>query len=109
LQAFLQRIVNGGGRVEREYGLGRLRTDLLVLWPYPEGTQKCVIELKLLYASRERTIQEGLAQTWEYMDVCAATEGHLVLFDRNPHKAWEEKLFRRQASHRGKEITVWGM
>ncbi|HLP60196.1 MAG TPA: AAA-like domain-containing protein, partial [Candidatus Deferrimicrobium sp.] len=33
LQAFLQRIVNGGGRVEREYGLGHMRTDLLVIWP----------------------------------------------------------------------------
>ena len=31
LQAYLQRIVNGGGRIEREYGLGRGRTDLLVL------------------------------------------------------------------------------
>ncbi|MBI4771304.1 MAG: ATP-binding protein, partial [Chloroflexi bacterium] len=27
LQAFLQRIVNSGGRIEREYGLGRKRTD----------------------------------------------------------------------------------
>ena len=27
LQAFLQRIVNSGGRIEREYGLGRMRTD----------------------------------------------------------------------------------
>ena len=33
LQAFLQRIVNSGGRIEREYGLGRMRTDLLVVWP----------------------------------------------------------------------------
>ncbi len=33
LQAFLQRIVNSGGRIEREYGLGRGRTDLLVAWP----------------------------------------------------------------------------
>jgi hypothetical protein len=33
LQAFLQRIVNGGGQVTRKYGLGRERTDLLVLWP----------------------------------------------------------------------------
>ncbi len=33
LQAFLQRIVNSGGRIEREYGLGRMRTDLLILWP----------------------------------------------------------------------------
>ena len=33
LQAFLQRVVNGGGRIEREYGLGKMRTDLLVIWP----------------------------------------------------------------------------
>ena len=33
LQAFLQRIANGGGRIEREYGLGRGRTDLLLVWP----------------------------------------------------------------------------
>ncbi len=33
LQAFLQRIVNGGGRIEREYAVGRMRTDLLVIWP----------------------------------------------------------------------------
>ena len=39
-QAFLQRLVNGGGRVEREYGLGRGRTDLLVIWRYPGGVQK---------------------------------------------------------------------
>ncbi|MBF0301795.1 MAG: AAA-like domain-containing protein, partial [Desulfamplus sp.] len=46
LQAFLQRIVNGGGRVEREYGLGRMRTDLLIIWKHSSGVQKVVIELK---------------------------------------------------------------
>jgi len=51
MQAFLQRIVNRGGRVEREYGLGRMRTDLLVIWSYSGGVQKCVIELKLLHGS----------------------------------------------------------
>ena len=40
LQAFLQRIVNGGGRIEREYGLGRRRTDLLVFWPQGEAVRK---------------------------------------------------------------------
>jgi hypothetical protein len=39
LQAFLQRIVNAGGRIEREYGLGRLRTDLLVIWPLNRGQE----------------------------------------------------------------------
>ena len=33
MQAFLQRIFNGGGRIDREYGLGRRRTDLFVQWP----------------------------------------------------------------------------
>jgi hypothetical protein len=32
LMAFLQRIVNGGGRVEREYGLGRGALDLMIFW-----------------------------------------------------------------------------
>ncbi len=40
LQAFLQRIVNGGGRIEREYGLGRRRMDLLVFWPQGEAVRK---------------------------------------------------------------------
>ena len=37
LQAFLHRIVNSGGRIEREYGLGRGRTDLLIVWPRAGG------------------------------------------------------------------------
>ncbi|MEE8390551.1 MAG: ATP-binding protein [Anaerolineae bacterium] len=109
MQAFLQRIVNAGGRVEREYGLGRMRTDLLVLWPYPGGMQKSVIELKILYASLERTLKEGLAQTWEYMDRCGADEGYLVIFDREKDKPWEKKIFKREETYKGREIKVWGM
>ena len=109
LQAFLQRIVNGGGRIEREYGLGRLRTDLLMVWPYAHGIQKVVIELKVLHKSREQTIAQGLTQTWEYLDRCGAAEGHLVIFDRTPAKAWEEKLFERMEMIRGQAIAVWGM
>ncbi len=39
LMGFLQRVVNGGGYVEREYGIGRGRIDLLVRWPHtmPNG------------------------------------------------------------------------
>ncbi len=109
MQAFLQRIVNGGGRVEREYGLGRMRTDLLVKWPFPGGTQKAVIELKLLYKTLEKTIAEGLVQTRDYMDRCGVSEGHLVIFDRTIEKSWEEKIFRREATKGGAPVTVWGM
>jgi len=118
LQAFLQRIVNGGGRVEREYGLGNKRTDLLLIWPLPVAgsnnspyshSQLAVIELKILHYTLEKTITEGLKQTWEYMDKCGAQEGHLVIFDRTLDKPWSEKLFKRKRTHRKQPIQVWGM
>ena len=112
LQAFLQRIVNSGGRVEREYGLGRMRTDLLIIWPAgapPERTRRMVIECKLLRGSLEETIRTGLEQTRAYLDRCAAAEGHLVIFDRTEGKPWREKLFRHERTDGGAPITVWGM
>ncbi len=131
IQAFLQRIINGGGRIEREYGLGRMRTDLLVIWPIkepedirqitedteyqssadrqPEKNQRVVIELKILYKSMEKTIDAGLQQTWEYMDRCRADEGHLVIFDRSPKKSWKKKRFVMEKRFQAHSITVWGM
>ena len=131
LQAFLQRVVNSGGRIEREYGLGRGRTDLLIVWPrgargsdrgprdgpsHPGGgkalrVDKIVIECKLLYGHLEPTIAEGLEQTAAYMDRCAAQEGHLVIIDRDAEaRSWDEKVFRhRKTSRRGVVIDVWGM
>ena len=113
MQAFLQRIVNSGGRIEREYGLGRKRTDLLVVWPLrrdePAAAQKVAIELKIRYGELEKTIREGLEQTWQYMDRCDAAEGHLLIFDRVKNKSWDEKIFHRQESYKGHPIQVWGM
>ena len=123
LQAFLQRVVNSGGRIEREYGLGRGRTDLLVLWP--EGgrvagqgvgsgpaarMRKYVVECKVLHKALERTVAEGVKQTAEYMDRCDAEAGHLVVFDRREGRSWDDKVFRqaRQAQD-GTSIQVWGM
>ncbi|MEM7496230.1 MAG: AAA-like domain-containing protein, partial [Myxococcota bacterium] len=40
LQAFLQRVVNGGGTIHREYALGRGRTDLIVRWPVSPANQQ---------------------------------------------------------------------
>lgn len=115
LQAFLQRVVNGGGRIEREYGLGRGRTDLLLIWPYQdvttpgEQTQKVVLELKVRHRTLQQTIAEGLAQTWEYMDRGDAQEGHLVVFDRAPGRPWVEKIFVRMEEYQGVSIKIWGM
>lgn len=109
LQAFLQRIVNSGGPIDREYGLGRKRTDLMVTWPLESGVQKIVIELKILYKSRKRTIAEGIEQTAGYLDRCGAEDGHLIIFDRRPDRKWSEKIFRKTETIEGKSVTIWGM
>ena len=86
LQAHLQRIVNGGGRIEREYALGRGRTDLLIVWPQGGRERRFVVECKVLRKGLERTIAEGVEQTRSYVDRCGAEAGHLIVFDRTPDR-----------------------
>ncbi|MCA1597211.1 MAG: PD-(D/E)XK nuclease domain-containing protein [Chloroflexi bacterium] len=105
MQAYLQRVVNRGGQVHREYGLGRGRTDLLVVW----REQRFILELKVVRQSPEQTLDRGLEQIASYMDRQQMSEGHLILFDRTAGKAWEEKIIRREEKRAGKLITVWGM
>jgi hypothetical protein len=114
LQAFLQRVVNGGGYIDREYGLGRKRTDLLLRKPltdhYGGPIQRVVMELKILRKSLETTIADGLRQTAAYMDLCGSVdEGHLIIFDRTQTKTWEERIWHRLYEHAGHQIMVWGM
>lgn len=103
LQAFLQRIVNGGGRIVREYGLGRGRTDLYIEFG-PDFEQKIVIELKIRHSSLDNTLSQGLPQTLGYRDTSGAQEAHLVIFDRNPGKTWDEKIWERVEEG----VFVWG-
>ncbi len=48
LMAFLQRVVTGGGRIDREYALGKDALDLLVTWK----TQLISLERKVRHGGR---------------------------------------------------------
>ena len=117
LQAYLHRVVNGGGRIEREYGLGRGRVDLLIRWPESPSSgsgrmREYVVECKVVRAGDglESTVTEGVEQTAGYMDRCAAEAGHLVVIDQRAGRTWEEKVFRRQQQSKGgTPVEVWGM
>jgi len=87
LQAFLQRVINGGGEILREYASGRRRFDLCVKY----AGKKYPIELKLRYGSR--TEQDGLEQLGAYMDKAGVREGWLIIFDRESGKPWEQKIY----------------
>jgi hypothetical protein len=107
LMAFLQRVVNGGGTLQREYALGKRRVDILLKW----RERKIVIELKIRYSSSSEA--DGLKQTAEYMDRSGGSEGHLILFDRDVKKSWDEKIFHRietiSNDTSAKAIHVWGL
>lgn len=102
MMAFLQRVINGGGTLQREYALGTRRVDILIRW----RQQTIVIELKIRHSAR--SIAEGLQQTADYMDTSQADEGHLVVFDRNLKKPWKKKIFRRMEKVDDKTIHLWG-
>ena len=110
LQAHLQRIVNGGGRIEREYALGQGRIDLLIVWPQGGRQRRWVVECKVRRGDLERAIADGIEQTRAYIDRCAAEAGPLIVFDRSPEQSWEQRIFRRTAPYgAGAPVTVWGM
>lgn len=109
LQAFLQRIINGGGRIDREYGLGRGRTDLLVSIKHPGGWQRIVLELKIQRGTREATIEKALPQITRYMDTCGTPEGHLIIFNHMPDICWNDKIYQEQTDFEGHTIQLWGM
>jgi hypothetical protein len=87
LMAFLQRVINKGGEISREFAAGRGRMDLCVSYQghhYP-------IEIKLRYDTQ--TYIKGQKQIAEYMDGLGCNEGWFIVFDRRKRISWKEKLF----------------
>ena len=104
LMAFLQRVVNGGGQIEREYGVGSGRIDLLIRWPLPpapgvserapRAEDRHAIELKVWRPGKPDPLAKGLEQLEGYLARLGLAQGVLVLFDRRPEAevvAWEER------------------
>jgi len=102
LQAFLQRVINGGGHISREMALGKKRVDICVEWK----NQKYPIELKLYKGTK--TIKDSTEQILDYMDKVSSKEGWVVIFDRTPKKSWSKKLYLKEVKQSGKKITFFG-
>jgi hypothetical protein len=102
LMAFLQRVINGGGTLQREYALGTCRVDILVRWQ----KQTILVELKIKH--NLKSMADGLRQIASYMDTSSASEGHLIIFDKDPKKTWENKIFHNLDTSQEKVIHIWG-
>ena len=110
LMAFLQRVLNGGGRIEREYAAGRGRMDLFIEY----NAFKYVIEIKLIYEkqSPDTIKKKGLEQTAKYRDTKAPDcPAYLVIFDRRSEtkeKPWDERIYWQEEAIPGGKVTVVG-
>ncbi|HRI66561.1 MAG TPA: ATP-binding protein [Polyangium sp.] len=102
LMAFLQRVINGGGRIEREYGLGRGALDLMIEWQ----NDRHAIEVKL--RRNKSTEADALEQIGGYLERLGLSEGWLVLFDLRKGGRWEKKLYQRDVEFSGKRIRIVG-
>jgi hypothetical protein len=113
LMAYLQRIVNGGGYVDREYGVGRGRIDLCVRMPCVDrdgrrAWQREALELKVWAPGKPDPLGRGLAQLEGYLERLGLDHGTLVIFDRRPEAEPIEARtrFEEAQTPRGYAVTV---
>lgn len=89
LMAYLQRVVNGAGRIEREYAAGAGRMDLLVV----HGSVRMAIEVKVWRTTRSNPEKDGLVQIEQYLHRHDLNTGYLVIFDQRSNAPfWEERI-----------------
>ncbi|MGJ0606129.1 ATP-binding protein [Cylindrospermopsis raciborskii] len=80
LMAFLHRVVNGGGTLEREYAIGSGRMDICLRY----GKVVMGMELKVWREKKSDPLIKGLTQLDKYLDGLGLDTGWLVIFDRRP-------------------------
>lgn len=104
LMAFLHRVVNGGGTLEREYAIGRGRMDLCLHY----GAVTLGIELKVWRDGEPDPLPEGVAQLDGYLAGLGLENGWLVIFDRRAGQPpiRERTSSTEQTSPQGRRITV---
>ncbi len=104
LMAFLHRVVNGGGSIEREYAIGRGRMDLCV--HYKQDT--LAMELKVWRDKEADPLTEGLSQLDRYLAGLSLDSGWLVIFDqRSTQGSLAERTRAEQATTpSGRAVTV---
>jgi hypothetical protein len=78
LMAFLHRVINGGGSLEREYAIGRGRMDLCL--KYQSVTLG--IEIKVWNEKTKDPEEKGLKQLDEYLSGIKTNIGWLLIFDK---------------------------
>jgi len=104
LMAFLHRVANAGGTLEREYAIGSGRMDLCLRY----GGVTLGIELKVWRDGERDPLDEGLRQLDAYLSGLGLRSGWLVIFDRRAGQPpiSERTTTEEATSPGGREVIV---
>ncbi|MEG4171353.1 MULTISPECIES: ATP-binding protein [unclassified Microcoleus] len=104
LMAFLHRVINGGGTLEREYAIGRDRMDLCLRY----GEVTLGIELKVWRTKKADPLSKGLEQLDGYLARLGQDSGWLVIFDRRENAPEIEERLNTEihTTPIGRSVTV---
>jgi DNA polymerase III delta prime subunit len=104
LMAFLHRVVNGGGTLEREYAIGRDRMDLCLRYK----SVTLGIELKVWREKKGDPEDKGLEQLDSYLDRLKVDFGWLFVFDRRKNAApfCERLLTKTATTKKGRSVII---
>ncbi len=104
MMAFLHRVVNGGGTLEREYAIGTDRMDLCLRY----GAVTLGIELKVWRQGRPDPLNVGLPQLDKYLAGLGLDYGWLVIFDqrRGLQPIAERTTTTLVTTDNGRQVTV---
>jgi type II secretory pathway predicted ATPase ExeA len=104
LMAFLHRVVNGGGTLDREYAIGSDRMDICLRY----GKVTLGMELKVWRDKRPDPLVKGLEQLDSYLARLGLAAGWLVIFDQRSHQPAIEERTTTETKNTtgGRSITV---
>ncbi len=113
LLGYLYRIVNGGGFVDSQYGLGRRLIDILIRKPYTDAdgeyaVQREALELKVWRHGESDPVEEGLDQLDSYLASLGLETGTLLIFDRRRNAAplAERGVFTDEVTAEGRKVRL---
>ena len=86
---------------------------MIIEWPTSDkgfygDVQRIVVELKILYGALETDIAKGLKQTADYADKLAASEAHLMIFNRDDGVSWDDKIWQREECFQARDGVEGG-
>jgi hypothetical protein len=102
LLSYLQKVINSGTKVYRQFSEGR--GDIDIVAKFKDHEYLIEVKLKEKYFS----LENSLKQLSGYLDAAGENEGWLVVFDRDLERSWEEKIYWETQEYNGKTIHVVG-